>query len=985
MRKFWTLVAAAALVVGCSEDLTSDLNVGPDGSLGTVGEGITLEVSVDDVTRVDIEEGKPAWEVGDCLTLVHDGKSYEYKAVTGGNTASFAAVDAENALETVDASKPVAAFYNVKSVNVEAMTAVFDVAAVQTVGEATNKVPFYTYSATTTVEENKLSLTMKPLASVVEFELTAASAWNADAVSLQSSYSVDTYAVASGVAVDATTGEISMADAKTGDKVTVELGGAVDFATTRNVQMVVLAESFTVTKIIDKVETPVTVNPVYCDTAVLKLYKGGAENVRISMWDEAAAPSKKAHVYQKVANVLKNKKANGISTVAEFEAFAQSVNESTEAYPTGAEYSNEDGVIVLNSNLTLTAANWIAIGNTGTAISQFGGIFDGNNKTIDGLKVNFNAVDHNILLGGETKTAQLNAGLFGVLANGGAIKNLTVDGQIIVAYEDATPWTYVGGVVAQVNGGSVTGCTSKVNIIANEYAAGKTRVGGIVARPYCTTGDVVIKDCTNEGIINLQYAASVAGGSFTPQVGGIVAIVTDGDEGYKTTVSYCENKATVTAANVPHYSTIGGVIGMLTKGDEELSEFTNLTNSGAVSAAAANSNVIYIGGIVGEMYYHTLKNCKNTAAISNLASHSAEAHIHIGGVVGAISGNNNYLVTVKNCDNTGAVTMNDDNNTVAQPRVGGVIGYATRRSKIEGCTNSGTVTSNAGTVAQSFTGGVVGRANASGVENGTVIKDCVNKGIVNVSANQPGKWCYPGGIVGGTYGGAPESGYGVVVEGCENKGRLSTIGGAAHFRVGGIIGILGESTKVEGCTHSGILAVERQCELAEQLGGIVGQCENTSALINNCTVTGDVSCLYKTKSEVAGSGDIYVCLGGIFGGGGGSKATISNCTFTGRCLAAHDAVLEYDETNKTWIKATTTTVEYRGAICSNCSAALTVKDCTVGGYIGVVKGGTGDDRYDATTLHKLVDDEDDPFYYYRWLHGYINVPKYSNITYVDVQ
>ena len=83
MRKFWTLVAAAALVVGCSEDLTSDLNVGPDGSLGTVGEGITLEVSVEDVTRVDVEKGKPAWEVGDCLTLVHDGKSYEYKAVTG--------------------------------------------------------------------------------------------------------------------------------------------------------------------------------------------------------------------------------------------------------------------------------------------------------------------------------------------------------------------------------------------------------------------------------------------------------------------------------------------------------------------------------------------------------------------------------------------------------------------------------------------------------------------------------------------------------------------------------------------------------------------------------------------------------------------------------------------------------------------------------------------------------------------------------------
>lgn len=949
MRKFWTLVAAAALVVGCSEDLTSDLNVGPDGSLGTVGEGITLEVSVEDVTRVDIEKGKPAWEVGDCLTLVHDGKSYEYKAVTGGNTASFAAVDAENALETVDASKPVAAFYNVKSVNVEAMTAVFDVAAVQTVGEATNKVPFYTYSATTTVEENKLSLTMKPLASVVEFELTAASAWNADAVSLQSSYSAATYAVASGVAVDATTGEISMADAKTGDKVTVELGSAVDFATTRNVQMVVLAESISTTVIEDEEEIVNTTNPVYCDTAVLKLYKGGAENVRISMWDEAAAPSKKAHVYQKVANVLKNKKANGISTVAEFEAFAQSVNESTEAYPTGAEYSNEDGVIVLNSNLTLTAANWIAIGNTGTAISQFGGIFDGNNKTIDGLKVNFNAEDHNILLGGETETAQLNAGLFGVLANGGAIKNLTVDGKIIVAYGDATSWTYVGGVVAQVNGGSVTGCTSKVNIIANEYAAGKTRVGGIVGRAYCTTGDVLIKDCENQGVINLEYAASVASGSFTPQVAGIVAIIADGDEGYKTTVSYCENKVAVSATNLPAI-VIGGVIGTLNKVDEDFGEFVELDNSGAISAITPTGTV------------------------------------NVGGVIGSVTGDGVELITIKKCDNTGAVTLNDSNNGVTQPRVGGVVGYTSQGLvKIDTCENSGTVDVIGGTGAQCYIGGVVGRANAGGFENGITIKDCDNSGIVKVFADKSSSWSYPGAIVGATYGGSVESGYGVIVDGCENKGRLSIVGGKGHSRAGGIVGLISQFTKVEGCTHSGILAMERQCELAEQLGGIVAQCENTSALINNCTVTGDVSCLYKTKSEVAGSGDIYVCLGGIIGGGGGSKATISNCTFTGRSLAAHDAVLEYDETNKTWIKATTTTVEYRGAICSNCSAALTVEDCTVGGYIGVVKGGTGDDRYDATTLHKLVDDEDDPFYYYRWLHGYINVPKYSNITYLDVQ
>ena len=953
MRKFWTLVAAAALVVGCSEDLTSDLNVGPDGSLGTVGEGITLEVSVEDVTRVDIEKGKPAWEVGDCLTLVHDGKSYEYKAVTGGNTASFAAVDAENALETVDASKPVAAFYNVKSVNVEAMTAVFDVAAVQTVGEATNKVPFYTYSATTTVEENKLSLTMKPLASVVEFELTAASAWNADAVSLQSSYSAATYAVASGVAVDATTGEISMADAKTGDKVTVELGGAVDFATTRNVQMVVLAESISTTVIEDEEEIINTTNPVYCDTAVLKLYKGGAENVRISIWDEAAAPSKKAHVYQKVANVLKNKKANGISTVAEFEAFAKSVNESTEAYPTGAEYSNEDGVIVLNSNLTLTAANWIAIGNTGKSIFQFGGIFDGNNKTIDGLKVNFNAEDHNILLGGETKTAQLNAGLFGVLANGGAIKNLTVEGKIIVAYADATPWTYVGGVVAQVNGGSVTGCTSKVNIIANEYAAGKTRVGGIVARTYCSTDDVVIRDCTNEGVINLEYAATVAEGDFVPQVGGIVAYVADGDEGYKTTVSYCDNKAAVSATHLPA-PMIGGVIGAINKVDEGLGEFAYLTNIAAVSALAPASTT------------------------------------NVGGVIGSVTGDGVELITIKKCDNTGAVTMNDSNNDVSQPRVGGVVGFTSQGLvKVDSCTNSGTVTVAGGTGAQCYVGGVVGRTNAGGVDNGINIKDCTNSGIVDVSAQKAG-WQYVGGISSTSYGGGSTDVYCIVVDGCENKGRVSVTNAhasnAVTFRAGGILGTLNQHTKVYDCTNSGIVAMENTSVKYDYIGGIVGQLENTYGLIDECTNVGTVCSMAKTAKELDPSkGNIYTLVAGIVGNTGGTTAKVTNCVSKGYLLTSHDAVNTWENGNWKVGNNVSNIYQYRAAIFGNCSANQPNSNCQVGGYVGQVKGGTGTDRYEAAVKHELVDDENDTYYFKRWVYGYNKIPDLSTITYVDVQ
>ena len=52
-----------------------------------------------------------------------------------------------------------------------------------------------------------------------------------------------------------------------------------------------------------------------------------------------------------------------------------------------------------------------------------------------------------------------------------------------------------------------------------------------------------------------------------------------------------------------------------------------------------------------------------------------------------------------------------------------------------------------------------------------------------------------------------------------------------------------------------------------------------------------------------------------------------------------------------------TTLQYRSAICGNPNKAVVVKNCKVGGAIGVVKGGDGEDRYDATILHPLTNVE----------------------------
>ena len=960
MKKLMMFVAAAALVAGCSEDLTSDLNVGPNGSenVSAVTDGISLEVSVEDVTRVTITgddaacKSVMAWEVGDELTLVHDGQAYQFVATTDGKTAVFAAKGTENVLSSVDASKPVAVFYNVKSVDNAAMTATFDVAAEQVAGESSNKMPLYAYNATTSVVENKISFTMKPLASVVDFKLTANKSWNADALSLEPSFSESgTYVVASGATVNAATGAISLKNATVGNKVTVKLGSAVDFATTRNVQAVVMGLTYEETE--DELYAP-----IYHGKAVLKLYKNGAENVRYPVWS-VYSPGEEAvdehkHIYTTIANVLKHKIADGISTAEQMKQFADAVNLTTEMYPAGAEFSNEDGVVVLKKNITLTEQNWIAIGSNGKVNPQFTGVFDGGNNTINGLSVNYNSTAHKLTLAGAAEPSiQLNAGLFGVLAKGGVIKRLTVEGQIIVNMNDTADWSYVGGVVAQVNGGTVQNCTSKVNITAGEYAAGKTRVGGIVGRAYCTTGDVTVKYCKNEGEINLEYESAVASGSFAPQVAGIVAIVADGNEGYTTTVTNCENKKKVSATNLPTPA-IGGVIGKLSKVNENLGEFVELNNSGAISAITPKGNT------------------------------------NVGGVIGEVAGDGANTITIKQCDNanTGTVTLNDSNNTCGQPRIGGVIGYTSKGCiEIEECENSGTVTVAAGTGAQCYVGGVVGRTNAGGVDNGVTIKDCTNSGIVDVSAQKAG-WSYAGGITSTTYGGSGTDNYRVVVDGCTNSGRVSVSNAHAsnqvNFRAGGVLGGLMEYTKVCNCTHSGIVAQETSSVKNDLIGGIVGHLDPTYGLIDKCTNIGTVCSMAKTLKELDPSkGNIYVILGGIVGGTSATTPEVTNCVSKGYILASHDATNDWDATNGKWIVGNN--YQYRAAIYGNCKGGQKNSNCQVGGYVGQVKGGTGDDRYEAAVKHKLVNDENDTYHFKRWVFGYTTVPDLSTVTYVDVQ
>ncbi|MBQ5635329.1 MAG: hypothetical protein IIV10_03370, partial [Alistipes sp.] len=246
MKKILMLAAAVAMLASCTNDATTDeLLVNGAEQVGTWnGEGLIVEASAEDVTRVNTNvNGNTSyltWEVGDELTLVHGGASYVYLAQQEGRVSTFVPKDDANAITSVDPTLPVAAFYNVTSVDPATLKATFAVAAEQTEGDLTNKLPLYGYAATTVVEGGKVVVTMKPLASVVEFELSASNSWNADAFSLGvSSRQLNTYASAEGLVVDATTGAVDLSTATLGNTILVNLSAMHDFATKRNVSVVV--------------------------------------------------------------------------------------------------------------------------------------------------------------------------------------------------------------------------------------------------------------------------------------------------------------------------------------------------------------------------------------------------------------------------------------------------------------------------------------------------------------------------------------------------------------------------------------------------------------------------------------------------------------------------------------------------------------------------------------------------------------------------
>lgn len=524
-----------------------------------------------------------------------------------------------------------------------------------------------------------------------------------------------------------------------------------------------------------------------------------------------------------------------ISSLADFLAFAYYVNDGN---------NMKDQYVRLMENIKNVTT---PVGYYDASINvkkQFIGDFDGNGKTVS-LNIN--------------QTARKSCGLFGAIAEGANIHDVTVEGTVNSTFDDAAG---VCGLVNADNGAKITNCVNKANVTSTS-----NYIGGI-AGWIDSKANFVIDNCSNEG--NIAGAKAVGGICGSIRTGAIRNSKNSG------AVGSAVNNGNINDADA--YG-IGGIAGFMNGANA-----ANCSNSGEITC------VNKAGGIVGHGSWYTVDHGHNTGKIiskeygvnggiagsaydvANILNCLNEGEIigedksgWTGGIVGTAQSSakgGKRVITIKNCINNGRVIVHA---TAGKTQgVGGIVGYAytysnaPNRPEIFYCTNNGEVTVDGGGV---YVGGIVGYSYHRIQYAMTPIKWCLNTGNITGKQNVSGILGYlrgynsqprtdlwncenrgnilaqdqnAGGILGGCYNPITRVGVGVLMDNCLNTGNVQYANETQGTpNVGGIAGLFtgGQLRNSYTCGKVGLLEGTESESAAATIGAVVGRVYNTNTIV----------------------------------------------------------------------------------------------------------------------------------------------------------
>lgn len=598
-----------------------------------------------------------------------------------------------------------------------------------------------------------------------------------------------------------------------------------------------------------------------------------------------------------------------------------------------------DKTLTQVADIVLTTDPWVPISN-------FVGIYDGNSKSITGLRLDGN-----------------NAGLFGVGVAGATIKNLAVTvsasnggnnvgaivglsgGRLIIqnvqAYGTVTGSAQVGGLVGSTsNAAGADGTRITNSSFTGTVSATGDRAGGLVG--ITSNGSAG----TTLTIVDSYVNASVSGAA---QVGGLVGSTSDED--VIITNSSIAGAGSVTGSG----NNVGGLVGQTGNGGNGTSVVvTNSTSSRSISGAAN------VGGLLGGTSAEsvTLTGSSKTGATTVQGSNG-----NVGGLVGQTgNGGASTTFSITSSSATGDVTGGGDyvggivGSTIAQQvtisatsrlsgvvqgtgeSVGGIIGLtgsgaAGTRLTIDGSIGSGNV--------------IAGTNNVGGIVGNTIAERVTITNTTRLSGNVQAVGNTAGGLVGSMGNG--NSGTRVVISTSDVTGNVSasaTVGGllgqvgaidvsvsassivgnvtGTGSNVGGIIGTFtnganGTTLSISGSTVVGNVTGPTQ------LGGLVGYAGAVSVSINSSSITGNTS----------GTGNNIGGLIGVTGSGGaGSNVTFTTSSVNGNVTST---VGDYVGGLLGFTVAREVTIQTSSKAAGNTSG-----DESVGGFVGSYGNGAPD-------------------------------------------
>ena len=215
-----------------------------------------------------------------------------------------------------------------------------------------------------------------------------------------------------------------------------------------------------------------------------------------------------------------------ITTAEQLAGLAQLVNDKA------TPVLFEGKTICLDNDLDLSGIQWTPIGNGDNFVRHFAGTFDGQHHKIMNLYHHY------------TGDEVVRNGLFGVVSDGGTLKNLLVIDADIASNDGSL----LAGILADwVNGGTVENCYTSGRI---ENNVGDKMVGGLIGQ---CTWSTQVKGCASDATV----ISTESDEDHVDTVGGLIGQWENSAD--SSSITDCWFGGSVSCKNI--YSAVGGILG----------------------------------------------------------------------------------------------------------------------------------------------------------------------------------------------------------------------------------------------------------------------------------------------------------------------------------------------------------------------------------------------------------------------------------------